>query len=61
VTVPSSPEQGSAAVGGADAVELGSARLEALGRRLRQSREAQGLSTTVLADRLRLGCRSRCS
>lgn len=43
VSFPSSPEQGCGA------------RLAALGQRLRQAREAQGLSATTLADRLRLG------
>lgn len=55
MSVPFSPEQGTTAAADGDSGELGSARLEALGRLLRQTREAQGLSTTVLADRLRLG------
>lgn len=51
---PSSPEQGAtAADAGNPAAAAG--HLSALGQRLRQAREARGLSAEDLADRLRLG------
>jgi len=53
VTSPPSPEQGVAAANGEQSQPGG--QLVALGRRLRQAREAQGLQATVLADRLRIG------
>lgn len=55
VAFPSSPEQGRPASGRSD-VEAGSGPcLVALGRRLREAREAHGLAVTVLAERLRIG------
>lgn len=52
---PSSPEQGAAAAGEALPAEGGGSCLVAVGRRLRQAREARGLDVDALAGRLRLG------
>lgn len=53
---PSSPEQGATAADAEDpAAGAAAGHLSALGQRLRQAREARGLSAVDLADRLRLG------
>jgi cytoskeleton protein RodZ len=53
---PSSPEQGATAADADDpAAGAAAGHLSALGQRLRQAREARGLSALDLADRLRLG------
>ena len=56
MTSPSSTEQGAAGSGNSHPAEQNDvSSLVAVGRRLRQAREAQGLDTTVLAARLRIG------
>lgn len=55
MSFPVSSEQGAAAADAGEPVHGGAASLSALGLRLRQAREARGLSAPDLADRLRLG------
>ena len=52
---PSSPGQGAASAGAGDPAGEEIPCLTALGRRLRQAREARGLAADALAERLRLG------
>lgn len=52
---PSSPEQGAGPAGGRAPAPGSVSCLAALGRRLRQARQARGLAVNALADRLRIG------